>query len=109
MVRALHPDNTFWNKIYNVYSKVDTEAERFLGFEKWWGSPVLLNAEEMQRIADNLFVGNRLSSGQLMSTDGVPIDLRNIRSPIIVFCSWGDDITPPPQALGWILDMYETE
>ena len=37
------------------------------------------------------------------------IDLRNIRSPIIVFCSWGDDITPPPQALDWILDLYNHE
>jgi Protein of unknown function (DUF3141) len=25
-----------------------------------------------------------------------------------VFCSWRDDITPPQQALGWILDLYET-
>ena len=36
-----------------------------------------------------------------------PFDLRNIRSPIVVFCSKGDNITPPPQALGWILDLYE--
>ena len=38
--------------------------DRFLEFETWWGSPVLLNAEEMQSIADNLFVGNRLSTGR---------------------------------------------
>ena len=37
------------------------------------------------------------------------VDLRNIRSPIIVFCSWGDNITPPQQALDWILDLYEHE
>ena len=36
-----------------------------------------------------------------------PIDLRNIRSPIVVFCSKGDNITPPQQALGWILDLYD--
>ena len=35
------------------------------------------------------------------------IDLRNIRSPIVVFCSKGDNITPPQQALGWILDLYD--
>jgi hypothetical protein len=105
----MHPSNTVWTKPYNVYSKVDTEAERFLEFEKWWGSPVLLNAEEMQSIADELFVGNKLSSGQLRTQDGVRVDLREIRSPIIVFCSWGDDITPPQQALHWILDLYEHE
>ncbi|MGC2524738.1 MAG: DUF3141 domain-containing protein [Stellaceae bacterium] len=106
---ALHPDNTYWKKIYNLYSRIDTEAPRFLEFEKWWGSPVLLNAEEMQAIADQLFVGNKLASGELRSSEGLRIDLRNIKSPIIVFCSWGDDITPPQQALDWILDIYDHE
>ena len=98
----LDPANTFWKKTYNVYSKVDTEAPRFLEFEKWWGSPVLLNADEMQSIADELFVGNKLASGRLHTSDGRRIDLRNIKSPIVVFCSWGDNITPPQQALDWI-------
>jgi pimeloyl-ACP methyl ester carboxylesterase len=106
---SLHPDNTFWKKIYNVYSKVDNEPPRFLEFEKWWGSPVLLNAGEMQAIADQLFVGNKLVSGELHSSNGTRIDLRNIKSPIIVFCSWGDDITPPQQALDWIVDLYDHE
>jgi pimeloyl-ACP methyl ester carboxylesterase len=106
---SLNPANTYWTKDYNVYSKVDTERERFLEFETYWGSPVLLNAEEMQWIADNLFVGNRLSTGQLRTADGVRIDLRNITAPIIVFCSWGDNITPPQQALGWVLDLYDHE
>ena len=106
---SMHPDNTYWKKIYNVYSNVDTEPPRFLEFEKWWGSPVLLGAEEMQSIADQLFVGNKLVSGELHSSNGLRIDLRNIKSPIIVFCSWGDDITPPQQALDWILDLYDNE
>jgi Protein of unknown function (DUF3141) len=106
---SLNPANTYWTKAHNVYAKVDTERERFLEFETWWGSPVLLNAEEMQWIADNLFVGNRLSVGQLHTSDGIRIDLRNITAPIIVFCSWGDNITPPQQALDWILDLYDDE
>src|SRR6202007_411966 len=93
---SLHPDNTYWKKIYNVYSKVDTEPPRFLEFEKWWGSPVLLNAGEMQSIADRLCVGNKLVSGQLRTSNGVRVDLRNIKSPIIVFCSWGEALTPHP-------------
>lgn len=106
---SMHPSNTWWAKPYNVYANVDTEAERFLEFEKWWGSPVLLNAEEMQTITDDLFVGNKLSAGQLQTAQGVRVDLREIRSPIIVFCSWGDDITPPQQALHWVLDLYQHE
>jgi pimeloyl-ACP methyl ester carboxylesterase len=106
---SLNPANTYWTKAYNVWSKVDTERARFLDFETWWGSPVMLNAGEMQWIADNLFVGNRLSRGQLQTSDGTRIDLRNITAPIIVFCSWGDNITPPQQALDWVLDLYGHE
>jgi hypothetical protein len=106
---SLNPANTYWTKDYNVYSKIDTEPARFLDFETWWGNPVLLNAEEMQWIADNLFVGNRLATGQIRTSDGVRIDLRNVTAPIIVFCSWGDNITPPQQALDWVLDLYDDE
>ena len=106
---SLNPANTYWQKAYNLYSKVDTEAARFLEFETWWGSPVLLNANEMQWIADNLFVGNKLTSGEIHTSDGIRIDLRNIKSPIIVLCSWGDNITPPQQALGWVTDLYGHE
>jgi pimeloyl-ACP methyl ester carboxylesterase len=106
---SLNPANTYWEKAYNLYSKVDTEAPRFLDFETWWGSPVLLNAGEMQWIADNLFVGNKLTSGEIRTSSGVRVDLRNVKSPIIVLCSWGDNITPPQQALGWISDLYGHE
>ncbi|MGZ3480417.1 MAG: DUF3141 domain-containing protein, partial [Myxococcaceae bacterium] len=106
---SLNPANTYWKKLYNLYSKIDTEAPRYLDFENWWGSPVLLNAGEMQWIADNLFIGNKLSTGELKASDGTRIDLRNVKSPIIVFCSWGDDITPPQQALGWITDLYDDD
>ena len=80
----LNPANTYWTKEYNVYSKVDTEKEqRFLAFETYRGSPVLLNAGEMHWIVDNLFrTGNRLPTGQVRTSDGLRIDLRNIKSPI---------------------------
>lgn len=106
---GLNPANTLWKKPHNVFANIDTEASRFLEFEKWWGNPVLLTAEEMQSITDNLFVGNKLERGEMHGWDGTRIDLRNIRSPIIVFCSQGDDITPPSQALQWILALYGKE
>jgi hypothetical protein len=103
----LNPANTFWKKPYNLFSKIDTEAANYLEFERWWGGHVNLTAAEMQFIVDELFVGNKLAAGQIKSSNGVAIDLRNIRSPIVVFCSKGDNITPPQQALGWILDLYD--
>jgi hypothetical protein len=102
----MNPSNTLWTKQYNVYSKVDTEAERYLEFERWWGGHVNLNAEEIQFIVDELFVGNNLAAGRIKTGDGEVVDLRKIRSPIVVFCSKGDNITPPQQALNWILDLY---
>ena len=105
----LNPANTLWTKQYNLYANIDTEAPRYLGFERWWGGHVVLSGDEMQFIVDNLFVGNKLSTAELVTTDGVCLDPRKIRSPIVCLCSKGDDITPPQQALGWILDLYRDE
>jgi hypothetical protein len=102
----MNPSNTLWTKQYNVYSNVDTEADRYLEFERWWGGHVNLNAEEIQFIVDQLFVGNNLAAGRIKTSDGQVVDLRKISSPIVVFCSKGDNITPPQQALHWILDLY---
>ena len=63
----------------------------------------------MEWIVQNLFVGNKLAAGEVQSFDGKHrVDLRNVRSPIIVFASWGDNITPPQQALDWIPDLYRS-
>jgi pimeloyl-ACP methyl ester carboxylesterase len=105
----LNPANTLWSKKYQLYSKIDTETERYLDFEKYWGGYVYLNSEEMQYIVDQLFIGNLLATAELLTSDGIRIDLRNIRSPIVLFCSNGDNITPPPQALGWVTDLYQND
>ena len=105
----LNPANTLWTKNYNVWANVDTEAKRFLEFETWWGGHVNLNAGEIQWIVDQLFIGNRLATAEITTSDGMRIDLRNVRSPIVCFCSKGDNITPPQQALGWIIDLYEKD
>src|SRR6201982_1145174 len=86
-VEGEDPANTLWTKQYNVYSKVDTEAERYLEFERWWGGHVTLNAEEIQFIVDELFIGNNLAAGRIQTSDNRTIDLRNIRSPIVAFFS----------------------
>ncbi|MBP2295806.1 DUF3141 domain-containing protein [Azospirillum rugosum] len=104
----LDPANTYWKKAYNLYASIDTEGPRYLEFEKWWSGFFLLNTEEIESITDELFVGNKLSSGGIIGKDGRRLDLRNIRSPILVFASFGDNITPPQQALGWILDLYDS-
>ncbi len=100
--------NTYWDKYYNLYEKIDTEPPRFLEFEKWWHGFFFMNEEEIRWIVDNLFIGNRLARGEIKYARGNYFDLKSIRSPIIVFSSKGDNITPPQQAFNWIADVYES-
>jgi pimeloyl-ACP methyl ester carboxylesterase len=102
----LNPANTFWDKYYHLFANVDAEAPRFLEFERWWGGFYLLNREEMEWITQNLFVGNDLWGGTVKGAGGEVFDLKKIRSPIILFASMGDNITPPQQAFNWVADVY---
>ncbi len=105
----LNPANTYFRKEYNLYANIDKEAERYLNFEKWWSGFFLMNAEEIDGIVTNLFIGNRLAKGGVVLPDGRRIDLRNIKCPIVIFASQGDNITPPQQALNWIVDVYGSD
>ena len=102
----LNPANTFVDKYYHVFANVDTEQPRFLEFERWWGGFYLMNREEIEWITQNLFVGNKVWAGGARSAAGKAFDLREIRSPIILFASMGDNITPPQQAFNWVADVY---
>jgi pimeloyl-ACP methyl ester carboxylesterase len=102
----LNPANTFWNKYYHLFANVDTEPSRFLEFERWWGGFYLMNREEIEWITRNLFVGNQLWSERSGSGAQGLFDLRQIKSPIILFASMGDNITPPQQAFNWVADVY---
>ncbi|MGD9365778.1 MAG: DUF3141 domain-containing protein [Desulfobacteraceae bacterium] len=102
----LNPANTYWAKQYNLFAKVDTEADRYLDFEKWWGGFFKLGADEISFITRSLFVGNELEKGMVELQEGRPINLKNFKDPIFVFASSGDNITTPPQALNWIYKVY---
>jgi len=104
----LNPGNTYFTKYYSLFSKIDSEPERFLEFERWWGGYFLMNREEIRWIVENLFVGNRLAAGKAQWAEGKSFDLKAVRSPIIVFASLGDNITPPQQAFNWVADLYPT-
>ena len=102
---SLNPANSLFDKYYHLYANIDTEAERFLEFERWWGGFYLMTEPEIRWIVENLFIGNKLARGEAV-LGGEHIDLRRIDSPVIIFASHGDNITPPQQALNWIIDTY---
>ncbi len=105
----LNPGRTWFRKYYDLYDNIDRGEARFLEFEKWWGGFFLLTGDEIRWILENLFIGNRLSKNEARLETGRPIDLKAIRAPVIVFASRGDSITPPQQALNWIVDTYADE
>ncbi len=106
---SLSPGNTWFRKYYNLYEKADTEAERFLEFEKWWGGYFLMTRDEIRWIVENLFIGDRFARGDISAGKGASFNMRAVKSPIVVFASAGDNITPPGQALRWIADVYRDE
>ena len=105
----LNPSRNFFGKYYDLFADVDHKKDSFLEFEKWWGGYHFTNAAEIRWIVEELFVGNRLSKGEAQLEPGKKLDLKAIRSPIIVFASRGDNITPPQQALNWIVDTFVDE
>ncbi len=103
----LKPEKAIWEKYSSLFNKIDTERERFLEFERWWNGFYFLSREEIVAIVENLFIGNRLEQGSFRICEGCYADLRRIRNPIVIFASYGDNITPPHQALSWIPTVYK--
>jgi pimeloyl-ACP methyl ester carboxylesterase len=102
----LNPANSLWAKNYHVYANADTEASRFLEFEKWWGGFFLMTAAEIHQIVEGLFIGNRLEQGEFTLDGNHAVDLKRNANPVVLFASFGDNITPPQQAFNWIYKPY---
>jgi pimeloyl-ACP methyl ester carboxylesterase len=105
----LNPGRNFIGKYYDLFADPEGSRKSFLEFERWWGGFHFMNEAEIRWIIEQLFIGNRLARGEARIERGRQLDLKAIRSPIIVFASWGDNITPPQQALNWIVDTYADE
>jgi len=103
----LKPEKAIWDKYAGLFARIDTERARFLEFERWWNGFYFLSREEIVAIVENLFIGNKLEQGKFRICEGCMADLRRIRNPLVVFASYGDNITPPHQALGWIPAVYK--
>jgi len=103
----LQPEKAIWEKYAHLFTNIDTERDRFLEFERWWNGFYFLSREEILAIVENLFIGNKLEQDQLRICHGCTVDLRRIHNSLVVFASYGDNITPPRQALGWIPVVYK--
>lgn len=102
----LKPESAIWRKYADLYLNIDQARARFLDFERWWSGFYRLSREEMMAIVENLFIGNRAEKGEVRIDEHCVADLTKITSPIVIFASYGDNITPPHQALGWLNAAY---
>ncbi|WP_439329661.1 DUF3141 domain-containing protein [Candidatus Rhodoblastus alkanivorans] len=105
----LNPGRLYFGDYFDLYVNPEKQKARFLEFQRWWGGFHLMNEAEIHWIVEQIFVGNRLARGEARIERGRRLDIKAIRSPIIVFASQGDNITPPQQALNWIVDTFVDE
>ncbi|HXK48093.1 MAG TPA: DUF3141 domain-containing protein [Deltaproteobacteria bacterium] len=104
----LNPGNTLWSKQYDLYTNIDEGEERYLTFEKWWDGYSEMTGDEIHAIVENLFVGDALEQGKLTLDRKKILNLKDITKPLVIFASEGDNITPPQQALDWIIKEYRS-
>lgn len=104
----LDPGHAFFGKYKALFARPEAERDRFVDFERWWGEYCFLTREEIVSIVENLFIGNRLEEGGFRICECCHADLRRLKSPMLVFASSGDNITPPQQALGWVPAVWPT-
>ena len=104
----LDPGHAGFGKYRALFARPEAERDRFLDFERWWGEYCFLTREEMVAIVENLFIGNQLEQGSFRICECCHADLRRLSSPVLVFASSGDNITPPQQALGWVPAVWPT-
>ncbi|MDF6893615.1 DUF3141 domain-containing protein, partial [Escherichia coli] len=62
---ALKPESALWTKLYTVFADPDGEGDRFLEFERWWNGFYFLSREELVATIQDLFVGNKLETGEV--------------------------------------------
>lgn len=104
---TLQPE-AVWKKYDTLWAQPEREHDRFLEFERWWNAYCFLGREEILAIVRDLFIGNKLERGEVVVDGHCRADLRQFATPLVIFCSWGDNITPPHQALGWIRAVHGT-
>jgi hypothetical protein len=101
----LRPEGV-WRKYDQLYAQPDRESGRFLEFERWWNGFYKLGREEILTIVRELFIGNQVEKGEVVIDGHCRADLSQVRTPLVIFCSKGDNVTPPAQALGWLKTVF---
>lgn len=104
----LDPGHAWFGKYRALFARPEAEHDRFVDFERWWSEYCFLTREEIVSIVENLFIGNRLEEGGFRICDCCHADLHRLKSPMLIFASGGDTITPPQQALGWVPAVWPT-
>ena len=104
--QSMNPGRDLWRKYADLFGEIDSRAEAYLDFDRWWSGFYFMTAAEMRWIVENIFAGNRLARGLAVLDDGLAVDLSQITAPLVVFASHGDAVSTVQQALRWIADVW---
>ena len=105
-LRQRQPSNTFWGKQYNVWANPEQQENRYLQFEKWWGDFVCCAAKSFNTWSITSLLATSSRPGNRHQRRYPPRSARYQVSDRLLLLA-GGNITPPQQALDWILDCYE--
>ena len=102
----LNPANTFWDK---YYQRVRQRRHRAAALPRVRALVGRLLPDEPR--GDRVDHAEPLRRQQAVvrhgrGRRGRRFDLREIKVPIVLFASLGDNITPPQQAFNWVADVY---
>ena len=102
----LNPANTFWDKYYHLVRERRHRAAALPRVRALVGrllpdEPRGDRVDHAQPVRRQQAVDRRHEGA-----GGKAFDLRNIKAPIVLFASMGDNITPPQQAFNWVADVY---
>lgn len=99
--KALQPQEHYFNKYFNIWGMCLREdlqgLERFKRFTNWYESTQSLPGRFYLEAVEWIFRKNSLTRPGSLLIDGRPVDLRNIRCPLVLIGGSKDHITPPGQ------------
>ena len=105
----LNPGRNYFGKYYDLFADVEKTRRASSSSRAGGAASTYMNEAEIRWIVEQHLRRQPAFARRGEARTGRRIDIKAIRSPIIVFASKGDNITPPQQALNWIADTYADE
>jgi polyhydroxyalkanoate synthase len=98
--QMMRPVQNYVEKHLAFFEKMDDEAflENYLAMERWSNDNIPVAGETFREFVRNLYQQNRLVKGE-MQLCNTPINLQNIKCPLLTLTAAHDHLVPPSSTL----------